>query len=303
MNIILYSLVIFIWSTTYYAIKMQIGTVAPLWSVTYRFGLATIILLLFCFITKRSLRFNFRTHLIIIAQGCLLFSGNYLLFYLSAPYMITGLMAIIYATLVMMNMLHSRLFFRTTITAQVLMGCVLGLFGLCLVFWSEIKALQINTSHLHYLLLGVVMSLLATLLASWGNMIATYHQRKELPVVETNALGMFYGTVALIIVACFMDEKPTFDWHIGYLSALLYLSVFGSVLAFGAYVTLLKKIGPTRAAYSFVVIPILALTISTFLEGFKWLPSTVVGVILILLGNVLVLYRKKASQLIKTVSG
>jgi drug/metabolite transporter (DMT)-like permease len=275
---------------------MQIGTVAPLWSVAYRFGLAAIILLLFCFITKRSLRFNIRTHLIIIAQGCLLFSGNYLLFYLSTPYMITGLMAVVYATLVMMNMIHSRLFFRTAITAQVLIGCVLGLFGLCLVFWSEIKALHINASHLHYLLLGVGMSLLATLLASWGNMIATYHQRKQLPVVETNALGMLYGAIALIIVAFFMDEKPSFDWHMNYFSALLYLSIFGSVLAFGAYVTLLKKIGPTRAAYSFVVIPILALTVSTFLEGFKWLPSTVMGVILIMAGNVLVLYKAKKNN-------
>lgn len=293
MNALLYLLITIIWSTSYYAVKLQMGNVPPIWSVIYRFGLAAIILLIFCFVTKRSLRFNLRSHLLIAVQGVLLFSCNYVLFYLGTPYLITGLIAVIFAMLVVLNIFHSRIFFKTPIVLNIVLGAGVGISGLVVVFWSEIKALHINANNLHYLLLGSLFCFLAALSASWGQMLSLYTQKQRaLPVIESNALGMAYGTLFTTVLAFLSGEVPSFNLHFEYIASLIYLAVVATVIAFGAYMTLIRRMGPTQASYSFVVIPIFAMCVSTIFEGFKWTPNIIWGALLIMVGNLLVLYKR-----------
>lgn len=284
-NNLLFGATVLIWGTTWYAIKMQLGVVEPDVSVAYRYLLAAAILIVFCLATGRTLRFPLRHHPWIAAQGLFLFSVNYILFYLATYTLTTGVAAVVFSAIAVMNILNAAVLFGAAIERRVLAAAGLGLAGIALVFWRDLSALDPASGPM----IGLGLALLATFSASLGNMASLRNQRAGLPVIEVNALGMAYGAVFTTAIVLFRGAPITFDPSPGYVGSLVYLALFGSVLAFGFYLTLLGRIGAGRAAYAAVVFPLVALVISTFLEDFQWTAPALLGVALILGGNVLAL--------------
>ena len=290
----LYAATVLIWGTTWYAIKFQLGVVHPIVSVAYRYVIAAAVLLAFCYYTRRGLRFTLRDHVGIAAQGTFLFSLNYIVFYIAAAYITSGLMALAFSTILLMNMLNGAMLFGFPVSGKVLAGAALGLAGIGLVFLPELRSVDASRGTL----IGVGLSFFATYLASLGNMGSVYTQRRGLPVVQTNALGMAYGAVIALVVsgvaAATGRLEFAFDASLPYVVSLVYLAVFGSVLAFGCYLTLLGRIGADRAAYATVLFPVVALAISTVFEGYRWTGPALAGTGLILIGNFIVLRAKSA---------
>ena len=288
-NHLLYTATVLIWGSTWYAIKLQLGTVDPDVSVAYRFILASAILLAFCIITRRSLRFGARHHLYIAAQGLFLFCLNYWIFYYATFHLTTGVIAVVFSLIMLMNILNGAVLFGTRVEARVLAAAGLGLAGLVLVFWQELAVLDLAGGPM----LGLGLSIVATYSASLGNMASLRNTRAGLPVIQVNALGMTYGAAFMTILAMLRGAPVGFEFSVTYVGSLLWLAVLGSVLAFGCYLTLLARIGADRAAYAAVVFPVVALIISTVLEGYVWTGTALAGVILILGGNVLAAARPK----------
>ena len=288
-NHLLYTATILIWGSTWYAIKLQLGTVDPDISVAYRFILASAILITFCIATRRSLRFSARHHLYIAAQGLFLFCLNYWIFYYATFHLTTGVIAVVFSLIMLMNILNGAVLFGTRVEARVLAAAGLGVAGLVLVFWQEITVLDLASGPM----LGLGLSIVATYSASLGNMASLRNTRAGLPVIQVNALGMSYGAAFMMVLAALRGAPVGFDFSMTYVGSLLWLAVFGSVLAFGCYLTLLARIGADRAAYAAVVFPLVALLISTFLEDYAWTMTALIGVVLILGGNVLAVARPK----------
>ena len=284
-NNLLYGATVLIWGTTWYAIKMQLGVVEPDVSVAYRYLLATAIIIAFCLATGRTLRLPLRHHPYIAAQGLFLFCLNYILFYHATYNLTTGVAAVVFSAIAVMNILNGAMLFGTAIDRRVASAAGLGLVGIALVFWRDLSALDLTSGPM----IGLGLAVLATYSASLGNMASLRNQRAGLPVIEVNALGMAYGAVFTTAIVLFRGAPITFDPAPGYVGSLVYLALFCSVLAFGFYLTLLGRIGADRAAYAAVVFPLVALVISTFLEDFQWTAPALFGVALILGGNVLAL--------------
>ena len=282
-NNLLYVATVLIWGSTWYAIKMQLGTVDPDLSVAYRFIAASTVLIGFCLATGRSLRFAPRHHLFIAAQGLFLFCLNYWLFYYATFELTTGVVAVVFSLIMLMNILNGAVLFGTRVEPRVLGAAGLGVVGLVLVFWDDMAALDLTSGPM----VGLGLSIVATYFASLGNMASLRNTRAGLPVLPVNALGMAYGAVFMTVLALLRGAPLSFDFSPGYVGSLLYLAIFGSVLAFGFYLTLLGRIGADRAAYAAVVFPIVALIISTFLEAYVWTVPALIGVALILGGNIL----------------
>ncbi len=270
--------------------------VHPILSVAYRYVIAAALLIGFCLARRKTLRFSPRDHLGIAAQGAFLFSLNYVLFYIAAGHLTSGLLALTFSTIVLMNMLNGAWLFRFRVSGQVLAGAGLGLSGITLVFWPEVTAFEASRETLF----AIGLAIFATYLASLGNMGSVYTQRRRLPVVQTNALGMAYGAVITLAVAAGAAAAGqlefAFDASFPYVASLLYLAVFGSVLAFGAYLTLLGRIGADRAAYATVLFPLVALAISTVFEDYRWSAPAMAGTVLILAGNALVLKARRITK-------
>ncbi|WP_374034594.1 DMT family transporter [Bdellovibrio bacteriovorus] len=287
-NLILYAICTLIWGSTWLVITFQIDAASPVTSVFWRFLLSTALLLLFCFWKKQNLKYSRHDHLLFAGQGVLMFSVNYMLTYVAETMISSGMVALSFTLLVYYNMFGMRLFFKKPITANVIWGSLLGGVGIVFIFLNEI----LNFDPSSKTIWGLLVGFLATLSASLGNMVAQKSYQKRIPVVVTNTWGMLYGSMFTLVVALVLQHDLSIPLNARFLGALFYLALFGSVIAFGAYLSLAGRIGAEKAAYTSVLSPVIALTLSSFFENFHWTPYIVIGVVLCLLGNVLTLTKR-----------
>ena len=294
-NVALFLIPTVIWSSTWLAITFQLGVVAPEVSVAYRFALAAILIAGGCLATGRSLRFAPRHHALFAAQGALFFGLNYIAIYRAEQYATSGLVAVLFSTIVIMSLVGTRLAFGTPITARATTGAALGVGGVALLFLPELVSAGGDSDTA----LGIAYTLGGTLVATGGNLVSMRMQRLHLPIVETTAIGMGYGALIAALVATLAGVTWTFDPRPAYVASLAYLAVFGSIVAFLTYLTLLKQVGAGPASYVGVTTPVAAMLFSTVLEGYRWTLPGMAGVALAVAGNVLVLRAPRSRRSIR----
>ncbi|MDJ0759348.1 MAG: DMT family transporter [Woeseiaceae bacterium] len=291
-DVFLFATLVLIWGSTFAAIPFQLGVVAVEWSVAYRFGIATLALALYAVLSKRSLALPDASLPFVFLQGILLFSLNYFLVYYASAYITTGLIAVLFSLIILSNAGFERLFFKTRIDARFVVAAALGVTGIACVFWPEVRELSFEDTAV----LGIALTMGSVLSASLGNMTATRNTRRQLPVVALNAYAMGFATLFSSVVALILERPIAFSLDLGYVLSLAYLSVFGSAVAFGCYLALIRSIGPSRAAYSSVLFPIVALALSTLIEDYEWTTIAALGVMLALLGNWILLSKPKTNK-------
>ena len=286
-NTLLYVVTVLIWGSSWLAIKYQLGSVDPMVSVAYRFLLASGISWLFCRLSGRLMRYSLRDHGFMFLQGASLFALNYWLFYLSELTLTSGLAAVIFSTIVVMNLLNGVVFLKNRLELRVVVGAGFGLLGIMLVFWPEVTDFETGSENLF----AAALAVLATLLASVGNIASARNQRAGIPVVQANTFGMTYGALLMLFLSWGTGREFTFEMTLPYVSSLVFLSVFASIIAFWSYLTLLGRVGVERAAYATLLFPLVALGISTIFEGYQWTAFAGIGIMSILAGNLLILKR------------
>lgn len=290
-NTFLYIVTVAIWGSTWIAINYQLGEVAPEVSVAYRFGLAALMIFIICFIKQLPLKFSLKEHTRFFIFGSLLFGANYFFLYMAQQHINSALTCIGFSTLMLMNIINAKIWYKTKITAQVYIGGGIGLFGIIVLFSPQLSDINLSQSTV----LGLTLCLVGTGFASFGNMLSIKNQKLNLPIMQTNAWGMAYGATMMVILSLINGTEFTFEYTVSYIGSLLYLSVFGSVIAFGCYLTLLTRIGAHKASYATIMFPAIAVLISTFVENFEWHIATVIGFICILIGNLIVLSKPKSN--------
>ena len=288
-NATLYALTVLIWGSTWFAIEFQLGNVAPEISIVYRYVLASAILFIYSKYKGLSLRFNLKTHFWFALLGLFLFCLNYVFASRAQVFLTSALAAIVFSSMLWMNIILSRVVFGTRAGHRVIFGAFLGISGIFMIFAPQVGEISFSDS----ILFGCLLAMLGALSASFGNITSQALQQRKLPVVQANAWGMFYGAVLTLIIGLLQGHEFTFDGTFTYIASLLYLAVFGSVVAFGAYLTLLGRIGAHRAGYATVMFPVVALLLSLLFEGLTLDLTIVLGTALVLLGNLLVLKERR----------
>jgi drug/metabolite transporter (DMT)-like permease len=287
-NTFLYVVTVLIWGSTWLAIEYQLGVVAPEVSIVYRYALAATMLFLYCKIKGLPLLFNVRYHIWFALLGLFLFCLNYVMAYHAQIYITSALAAITFSMMIWINIVLSRIFFGTRAGKRVLFGALLGIVGILVLFVPRIENLSLNDDVLY----GSFLALLGATMASFGNMVSQGAQKRALPVMQSNAWSMLYGAGLTAAIALYQGQTFNFDATFTYIASLGYLALFGSVIAFWAYLTLLGRIGAHKAGYATVMFPVVALFLSTLFEGLRLDLPIVLGTILVLIGNVFVLERK-----------
>jgi len=284
---LLYLAVVLIWGSTWIVIPYQLGDVATEMSVGYRFGIAAVLLYGYALLTRRRISLPAHAYPFVFLQGTLLFSLNYFLVYYGTPYLTTGLVAVIFSSVVVFNAIFARIFFRAPLEARVLLAAAIGFTGIAMIFWPEISGVNLQDGTV----IGILFVLTGTMVASLGNMAAVVNTQRSLPVVAVNAHSMAWAGVTSVIAGLLLGRELAFSFTTGYIVSLAYLSLFGSAVAFGCYLALIRRIGAARAAYSAVAIPVVALGISTIAEDYHWTGVAAIGIMLTLIGNWLILNR------------
>ena len=290
-NLMLYLATILIWGSTWFPIKLQVTYVKPEFSVIYRLLIASLILFGWSWWRKMPFRYSIKDHLFMALFGLLLFAVNLSLLYAASAYLTSGLEAIVFSTIVIMNMVNGFVFLKRKPELKLITGACIGLIGLCMIFWNDLISFDIKTDAS----LGLVICLAATFCASMGNIISVRNQKAGLSVVHANAFGMLYAAIFLIFYVLARNETFSFSFSFTYIASLAYLALFGSVFAYGFYLTLLTRVGPERAAYANLIFPVVALLISTFFENYVWTARVALGIGMIFVGNAFILLKKPAS--------
>ena len=287
-NLVLFISTLICWSPTWYLIKFQFGVVDPLISIFYRFFIASIIVFIFLILSNKKMSFNLHQHLSFLLLGVTLFSLNYIFFYLANTYLISGIVTIAFSTILIMNILGERIYFKIKSSKETLFAAGFGIVGILIIFGNELLNFRLeDKTHI-----GIILSFIATFWASTGNLVHQKNSKDKIPFIQSIAYGMLYGSLFTLIVAKFRGAEIIFDNSISYILSFLYLSIIGSVVAFYLYLKLLESIGSARAGYIGVIMPIVALIISTLFEGLQWTNNLIFGLPVLIFGCVLILNQK-----------
>jgi len=296
-NRLLYTVTVLTWGTTWIAIEYQLGSVAPEVSVFYRYSLASLLLFAWCLSRGLTLRFSIRAHSRFVLLGLLLFGLNYIIMYHAQQYITSALAAICFSTMLWMNIINSKIFFGVRAGRRVVGGSIIGVAGIVTLFFPQVESLSLTDATL----IGAALCVIGACTASLGNMVSQSAQNDGLPIVQSNAWGMLYGAIVTGAIAFLQQKAFVFDWSAGYVVSLLYLTIFGSIVAFGAYLTLLGRIGAHKAGYAVVMFPVVALLVSFLFEGLELEWNILAGIILVIVGNVFILGTEKRVKLSRTL--
>ncbi|QDC01958.1 DMT family transporter [Mesorhizobium sp. 8] len=281
----LYALTVIAWSLSWFAIRLQVGTVPNEVNLVWRFGIATALMFVWVVASGRRIRFPLREHVRFAGLGVLMFSTNFLLFYYAAGYLVSGLLSVVFSLASVVNILLAAVVLHETPSPRVLAGGLIGFFGIALMFSPEIAAHGLSGATV----IGLALCVAGTLCFCLGNQISAAGLRRGVPLIPMTAWGMVYGTLFSALLALFLGRPFIVEPTVSYLGSLLFLAVISTVIAFSAYLTLLSRIGPARAGYATVLFPIFALLVSTVMEGYQWTAYAFAGLVFVAAGNVLVI--------------
>lgn len=294
MNPFLYLLTVLIWGSTWIAIKWQLGVVPAPVSIAYRFWIAAAVLLLILFVMRKPVRPPRAAWPYLLAQGLALFCCNFLCFYYASQWVPSGLVAVVFSTAPLWNSINGRLFLGRALQPQVILGALLGLGGIAMLFLPQMSGHWGEGAMLG----GLGLALLGTLFFSAGNLLSSRMQSLGLTPWLTNTWAMFFGAAILTVIGMLLGLPFAIETTPRYVGSLLYLAIPGSVIGFTAYLLLVGRLGPEKAAYCTVLFPVVALTISTFFEGYRWSALAFAGLACVLAGNLLAFFPLRS--LVKT---
>lgn len=280
-----------IWGTTWFAITLQLGTVDLVVSVVWRFGLAAIVLFIGCLVTGRRIRLTRAQHLAALGQGAFVFAISYAFVYASEQRVASAIVAVIFAALAFLNLALFRVVAGQKAAPVAWAGACLGLLGVAVLSASEIIGARMETAAL----IGIGFAIIAVASSTVGNYFAWRGQMAGAGVIPGTAWAMAYGTGMLILYGLATGVHWSFEPTAAYVGSLLYLSIFGSVIAFVIYFTVARSSGYALASYISALTPPIAMLVSVLFEGARFGWPALAGLALVLSGQALLIRAPKPS--------
>lgn len=287
-----FMIVTLIWGSTWIVIKDQLGVVPPGWSVTYRFLLAGIVMLGVALFTKAPLRIGWAGQAFAAILGLAQFMLNFNFVYRAEQHITSGLVATVFALLFVPNAVFARIFLGQRLSQRFIIGSVIGIIGLALLFVNEAQG---DAHDRLETLAGIGFTLAGVLSASTANVMQATERARAMPMATLLGWGMLWGTLFDAGFAYAISGPPVIDMRPAYFAGIAYLGIMASALAFSLYFRIIREIGPAKAAYSSVLIPVIAMGFSTAFERYHWTLLAAAGAAVALIGLVVALSAPKPS--------
>jgi drug/metabolite transporter (DMT)-like permease len=280
-----------IWGSTWFVIRDQLGTVPASWSVTYRFAVAAIGMFLLTAITRQPLKVDRSMVLWTMLLGLMQFSLNFNFVYAAEHHITSGLVAVVFALLIVPNAILAKWWLSRDIGRAFLIGSAIASIGVAVLMAHEYRVAPVGGEQV---LVGLGLTLGGVLCASISNVLQVVPQVARFPTVTILSWSMLWGTLANAAFAYTLHGPPVIDPRPAYLGGVLYLGIIGSVVTFPLYFNLIRSIGPGKAAYTSVLIPVIAMMLSTLFEGYSWSLLAFAGAALAIIGLIVAMQQRKA---------
>ncbi|MFL0415135.1 EamA family transporter [uncultured Sphingomonas sp.] len=288
-----FGIVTLIWGSTWLVIRDQLGVVPPSWSVSYRFLVAGAVLLAWALIRREPGRLDARGYAFAAALGLAQFVLNFNFVYRAEQFITSGLVAVVFALLLIPNSLFGRIFLGQRLGRQLVIGSAIAMAGVALLFVHEIRS---DPKGPTASLVGIGLTLCAILSASSANVMQGTEVARAYPMLRTTAIAMLLGGAFDAAWAWMTVGAPVMEWRLGYIAGILYLGIFASALAFPLYFGVIRIIGPAKSAYSSVIVPVIAMALSTMFEGYRWSLLAAGGAALAAAGLVVALTARRPNR-------
>ena len=284
-----------VWSSTWIVIRDQLGVVPPQWSVAYRFGIAAVAMAAVAKWSGDSLKMDRGGLFAATVLGVTQFSLNFNSVYLAERFITSGIVATVFAILLIPNSLLAWAFLGQKPGRRFLAAGAVAVAGVGLLFLHELRTSDASRADI---MIGLGFTLAGLLGASMANVYQAGEEARRHPLFSLLAWSMAIGAVLDAALAFSVAGPPVFDPRPGYVLGLLYLALAASVLCFSLYFPVVRKIGPGKAAYSSVLVPIIAMSLSTAFEGYRWSILSIAGGTLAIGGMLLALARRRRPTLV-----
>ena len=291
-SIAAFVLLALVWGSTWLVIKDQISAVPAAWSVVWRFMLAAAAMLVFALLKGDRLRLTAREQAVAVAMGLFQFSLNFQLIYRSEHYLTSGLVAVVFALMILPNAVLARIVLGNRMSAQFAAGSAIALAGIGLLILHEYRIAPVSDG----VTTGVMLVICAILSVSVGNLLQATETARGVPVVPLMGWGMLWGVLASALYASASVGMPVLDPRPEYLAGVAYLGLVGSALTFPLYSQLIRDWGPGPAAYNGVAVPVVAMALSTVFEGYDWSVLAGGGAMLAMVGMLIALSGRKTGS-------
>ncbi len=288
-----FGIVTLIWGSTWLVIRDQLAVVPPSWSVCYRFLVAGIAMAIYATVRRESLRLDARGFAFAAILGTAQFVCNFNFVYRAEHYVTSGLVAVVFALLLVPNAIFGRIFLGQRLGRQLVTGSAIAMAGVALLFINEARVDPHGSTSA---LIGIGFTLCAILSASTANVMQGTQTAKRYPMGSMLAVAMLIGAALDAAFAWATTGPPVFEMRAGYIAGILYLGLFASALAFPLYFNVIRAIGPAKAAYSGVIVPVIAMLLSTIFEHYRWSTLAVAGAVLAGIGLVTALRARRPAR-------
>ena len=288
-----FGIVTLIWGSTWIVIRDQISVVPPSWSVTYRFAVAGITMLIWAAMRRERLGIDARGLGFALALGLAQFVLNFNFVYRAELHITSGVVAVVYALLLVPNAILARIFLAQRMGRELLIGSLVALAGVALLFIHEARLSDRGT---HEALIGIGLALTGVMSASVANVMQATRMARDYPMTVMLGWAMLIGAGIDAVFAWVTAGPPVFEARPAYIAGILYLGVIGSAITFSLYFALIRTIGPAKAAYTSVLIPVIAMLLSTLFEGYRWSLLAAAGAVLVVGGLVMALRARRPNR-------
>jgi len=288
-----FGIVTLIWGSTWIVITDQLGVVPLNWSVTYRFAVGGLTMLAYAAWKRETVRLDRRGWLFVAVLALTQFCLNFNFVYRAETYITSGLVAVVFALLLVPNAVFGRIFLGQKLGRQLIVGSIIAMAGVSLLFVHEARS---DPHGPQAALAGIGVALLAVLSASSANVLQGTETARRYPMAPTLGIAMLVGAAMDAAIAWTVAGPPVIELRIGYVLGVLYLGVFASALAFTLYFGVLRIIGPAKAAYSSVLVPVIAMLLSTIFEGYRWSLLAGAGAALAMVGLIIALRARRPAR-------
>ncbi|MDQ3145228.1 MAG: DMT family transporter [Pseudomonadota bacterium] len=284
-----------IWGGTWIVIRDQLGVVPAQWSIAYRFLIAAVAMAALTRWKGESLRLGAAGLLTAAMLGFLQFVVNFTAVYMAEHHITSGLVATVFALLLIPNSLLAWAFLGQRPSSRFAWGSLLAVAGISLLFVHELRE---HPARSDAIVIGIGLTLVGLMGASAANVFQARDRVRRFPLFALLTWAMLIGAIMNAAIALAFSGPPVIEMRLGYWLGLAYLGVFASALAFSLYLPVVRSIGPGKAAYSSMLVPIIAMGFSTWLEDYRWTPLAAGGAVLALGGMVFALAGRRRPQLV-----
>jgi drug/metabolite transporter (DMT)-like permease len=284
-----FALVTLIWGSTWIVIKGQLGIVPPSWSVTYRFAVAAIAMFAFAIVRRERLWLDAKAMAFAMLLGVAQFTFNFNFVYRAEQHITSGLVAVLFALLIVPNTLLGRAFLKTPLEGRFLAGAGIAIVGVGLMILHEYRAAALGADEV---ILGTVLTIAGVVSASTANVMQGTRMARAQSMVVMIAWAMLFGALADGSYAWITTGPPVIEATAAYLGGVLYLGIIASAVTFPLYFNVIRAVGPGQAAWSSVLIPIIAMGFSTVFEDYHWATLSIAGGVVALIGLVIAVAKR-----------